>query len=128
MAECWQPPVVAATSLKVLDLLDTEEGQALRTRLKENTVYFRSEIQKLGFELIAGEHPIIPIMLGDAPLAVEMADRLLKQGIYVIGFSFPVVPMGKARIRVQISAAHTSAHLDRAIEAFAAVGKAMKVI
>jgi glycine C-acetyltransferase len=119
-------PVIAATSIKVLDLL--ENGGALRQKLRDNSQYFRSEMQKLGFTLAGADHPIIPVMLGDAKLAKTMADELLKEGIYVIGFSFPVVPQGKARIRTQISAGHEKQHLDKAIAAFAKVGKKLGVI
>ncbi len=100
----------------------------LRVKLRENTAYFRAEMGKLGFDILPGTHPIIPVMLGDAKLASEMADRLLDEGIYVVGFSFPVVPRGQARIRTQISAAHERAHLDQAIAAFAKVGRALGVI
>ncbi len=109
------PPLVAG-SLAALDLM--EGSTELRDRLMENTAYFRTEIVKLGFTIIPGEHPIIPIMLGDAALAGKMAEELLNEGIYVIGFSYPVVPMGKARIRTQMSAAHTRADLDFALAAF----------
>jgi glycine C-acetyltransferase len=119
-------PVIAATSIRVLDLL--ENGDELRGRLRENSVYFREKMTTLGFELLPGEHPIIPVMLGDAKLASSMADQLLENGIYVIGFSYPVVPKGKARIRTQMSAAHTRAHLDKAIAAFARVGRNLGVI
>ncbi|HEX5340793.1 MAG TPA: glycine C-acetyltransferase [Gammaproteobacteria bacterium] len=119
-------PVIAATTLKVLDLL--EHGGALRRKLRDNSQYFRAGMQKLGFTLAGADHPIIPVMLGDAKLAKTMADELLKEGIYVIGFSFPVVPQGKARIRVQMSAAHEPQHLDKAIAAFAKVGKTLGVI
>lgn len=119
-------PVIAATSIRVLDLL--EEGTDLRDRLQANSQYFRAQMTTLGFDLLPGEHPIIPIMLGDAKLAANMADRLLEEGIYVIGFSFPVVPKGKARIRTQMSAAHSREHIDRAIAAFAKVGKELGVI
>ena len=98
-------PAIAATSIHVLEML--ESGDELRTRLRENSLFFRTEMGKLGFELIPGNHPIIPIMLGDAKLAQQMAADLLVEGIYVIGFSFPVVPEGQARIRTQISAAHS---------------------
>ncbi len=121
-------PVIAATSVKVLDLLDGDQGKQLRQNLKNNSEYFRAGMEKLGFNLVPGEHPIIPVMLGDAKLASDMADRLLKEGVYVIGFSYPVVPMGKARIRLQISAAHTQQHLDQAIDAFARIGRDMSVI
>jgi len=120
-------PVIAATSVHVLDLLK-RRGHELRANLKRNREYFRTRMTALGFNLVPGEHPIIPVMLGDAKVASEMADCLLKEGIYVIGFSYPVVPMGKARIRVQMSAAHTTQQLDRAIDAFGRVGKAMGVI
>ncbi|MCG8359872.1 MAG: glycine C-acetyltransferase, partial [Kiloniellales bacterium] len=105
-------PVIAATSLKVLDLL--EESDALRRRLRDNAAFFRSALEGLGFTLVPGEHPIVPVMLGDAKLAQDMAARLLEKGIYVIGFSFPVVPRGQARIRTQMSAAHSRADLERA--------------
>jgi len=119
-------PVIAATSITVLDLL--EASGELRTRLRENSAHFRAGLAALGFDLVPGEHPIIPVMLGDAKLATEMADRLLEEGVYVIGFSFPVVPKGKARIRTQMSAAHTRQQLDRALAAFAKVGRALGVI
>ena len=119
-------PVVADTSLAALDLL--EGSDTLRKRLIENGHYFRTGLQQLGFTLVEGEHPIVPVMLGEAALAQQMAERLLKQGIYVIGFSFPVVPKNKARIRVQLSAAHERDHLDRAIAAFATVGRDLGVI
>jgi glycine C-acetyltransferase len=119
-------PVITATSLKVLDLL--EDGGALRQRLRDNTDFFRAGLEKLGFTLVPGEHPIIPVMLGEATLAQNMAACLLKKGIYVIGFSFPVVPKGQARIRTQMSAAHERAHLERALEAFAAVGRDLAII
>jgi glycine C-acetyltransferase len=119
-------PVIAATSIRVLDMLG--DGAALRQRLWENTRYFRERMTALGFDLLPGSHPIIPVMLGDARLASEMADRLLQRGVYVIGFSFPVVPEGKARIRTQMSAGLERAHLDKAIEAFGAVGRELGVI
>jgi glycine C-acetyltransferase len=119
-------PVIVATSLHVLDLL--ESSGHLRKKLKDNTEYFRSEMTKLKFRLIPGHHPIIPVMLGEAPLAVEMASLLLKEGIYVIGFCYPVVPKGEARIRVQISAGHEKSHLDKALAAFSKVGKKLGVI
>lgn len=119
-------PVVAAVSIKVLDML--QSSAELRDRLKQNSAYFRKSLQALGFSLVPGEHPIIPVMLGDAALATKMADKLLEEGIYVIGFSYPVVPKGKARIRTQISAAHTREQLDKAIAAFAKVGKELGVI
>lgn len=119
-------PTIAAASLRVLDLLETDTG--LRDRLFENARYFRERMAALGFTLVPGEHPIIPVMLGDATLAKRMADALLEEGLYVIGFSYPVVPMGKARIRTQMSAAHTQAHLDTAIAAFEKVGRQLGVI
>jgi glycine C-acetyltransferase len=119
-------PVIAATSLEVLDLL--EESDELRIKLRRNSARFRESMQKLGFELIPGDHPIIPVMLGDARLATEMADRLLQEGIYVIGFSYPVVPRGQARIRTQMSAAHEDPHIERAVAAFEKVGLEMGVI
>ncbi len=119
-------PTIAATSLKVLDLLEGSDD--LRRKLRRNSAYFRAGMEKLGFKLVPGEHPIIPVMLGDARLATKMADRLLDEGVYVIGFSFPVVPHGQARIRTQMSAAHEQAHLDRALQAFAKVGRELGVI
>lgn len=119
-------PVIAATSVKVLDLL--ERSNELREKLHANSQYFRKGMEELGFDLVPGEHAIIPVMLGDAKLASQMADLLLKEGIYVIGFSYPVVPQGKARIRTQMSAGHDQKHLDKAIAAFAKVGRELKVI
>jgi glycine C-acetyltransferase len=119
-------PVIAATSIKVLDLL--ESGAELRRRLWDNTHFFRERMTALGFELRPGSHPIIPVMLGDARLASAMADRLLDEGVYVIGFSFPVVPQGQARIRTQMSAGHTTHHLERAVAAFEKVGRELGVI
>ncbi len=119
-------PVIAASSIAVLDLL--ERDNSLAERLHENARYFRGKMEERGFDLVPGEHPIIPVMLGDAKLATEMADRLLQRGIYVIGFSFPVVPKGKARIRTQMSAGLTRQHLDEAVEAFTAVGRELEVI
>ncbi|MDD4438489.1 MAG: aminotransferase class I/II-fold pyridoxal phosphate-dependent enzyme, partial [Tissierellia bacterium] len=109
-------PAIAGASLKVLKML--MEDNKYKTKLDENTKYFRQEIQKIGLKIIEGEHPIVPIMLGDAVLSQEMAERLLKKGVYVIGFYFPVVPKGKARIRTQISAAHSKEDLDFALKAF----------
>jgi glycine C-acetyltransferase len=107
-------PAIVSTSLKVLEML--MESTEWRDKLAENTRYFRREIAGLGLEVISGEHPIVPIMLGDAVLAQKMAEKLLEKGIYVIGFSYPVVPKGAARIRTQISAAHSKDDLDFAIE------------
>jgi glycine C-acetyltransferase len=112
-------PAVAGASLKVLDLL--ESGDDLRARLRENTAWFRGQMTELGFDILPGDHPIVPVMIGDAARATRMADLLLAKGIYVIGFSYPVVPVGKARIRTQVSAAHTGEDLQAAVAAFAAV-------
>jgi glycine C-acetyltransferase len=120
------PPVVAAASLAVLELL--ENNPTLRTQLFENTRYFRSGLASAGFDLKPGEHPIIPVMLGDAALAGRMADALLTRGVYVIGFSYPVVPKGQARIRTQMSAALTREQLTSALEAFTRVGRELGVI
>ncbi|MBL6945050.1 MAG: glycine C-acetyltransferase [Rhodospirillales bacterium] len=119
-------PVIAATSIAALDLLD-ESGE-LRQRLAANSQRFRQEMTALGFTLAGAGHPIIPVMLGDAKLAASMAERLLAEGIYVTGFSYPVVPQGKARIRTQMSAAHSPEQLDRAIQAFARVGREFAII
>ncbi|MFS8145704.1 glycine C-acetyltransferase [Rhizobium sp. BR 249] len=119
-------PVIAAASLKVFDLI--ENGDALRQRLSDNADLFRREMTKLGFTLAGKGHPIIPVMLGDAKLAQDMAGLMLKKGIYVIGFSFPVVPKGQARIRTQMSAAHSKADVERAIAAFAEAGRELGVI
>jgi glycine C-acetyltransferase len=119
-------PVIAATSIKVLELLEGSED--LRQKLRQNCVFFRREMEKLGFKLAGQNHPIIPVMLGDAALAQKMAQDLLQEGIYVVGFSYPVVPQGQARIRTQISAAHSKEDLEVAINAFAKVGRARKVI
>ena len=116
-------PVVAGASLKVLDLL--ESGDDLRARLRENTAWFRERMTGLGFDILPGDHPIVPVMIGDAARATQMADRLLEKGIYVIGFSYPVVPVGKARIRTQVSAAHSRDDLQAAAAAFAAVRAVM---
>jgi glycine C-acetyltransferase len=120
------PPVVAAASLAVLELL--ENNPTLRTQLFENTRYFRSGLASAGFDLKPGEHPIIPVMLGDAALAGRMADALLTRGVYVIGFSYPVVPKGQARIRTQMSAALTREQLTSALDAFTQVGRELGVI
>ena len=120
------PPPLAAAGITVLGML-SGSGE-LRERLMENTRYFREQMTSAGFDIKPGVHPIVPIMLYEAPLAKEMAARLLAAGIYVIGFSYPVVPKGEARIRVQLSAVHERAHLDRAIEAFTSVGEALGVV
>lgn len=119
-------PVIAAASLKVFDLIDN--GDALRERLSANAALFRTEMTKLGFTLAGEGHPIIPVMLGDAKLAQDMAALMLKKGVYVIGFSFPVVPKGQARIRTQMSAAHSKADVERVIAAFAEAGRELGVI
>ena len=119
-------PVIAATSLTVLDLV--EEGGALRRQLADNAARFRAGMEKAGFRLAGAGHPIIPVMIGDAALAQEMAQRLLAHDIYVIGFSFPVVPKGQARIRTQMSAAHTAQDIERAVAAFAEVGRELGVV
>ena len=119
-------PIVAAVSLRVLDMI--EEDPSLRTRVHDNAMRFRAGLAAAGLSLVPGEHPIIPVMLGDAALATEMAERLRRRGIYVIGFSYPVVPMGQARIRTQMSSALSTADLDRAIEAFAAVANELGVV
>jgi glycine C-acetyltransferase len=111
-------PAVVGASLTVLDLL--EGGDDLRARLRENTAWFRARMTELGFDVLPGDHPIVPVMIGDAARATRMADALLEKGIYVIGFSYPVVPVGKARIRTQVSAAHTREDLQAAVAAFAA--------
>ncbi|HVE08351.1 MAG TPA: glycine C-acetyltransferase [Paraburkholderia sp.] len=121
-------PSIAAASLKVLELLAGTEGAQLRERVRANGAHFRRSMSALGFTLVPGEHPIIPVMLGDAQLASRMADALLQEGVYVIGFSFPVVPRGRARIRTQMSAAHTPEQIDYAVGAFARVGRALGVI
>jgi glycine C-acetyltransferase len=120
------PPVVAAASLAVLDLL--EGSTQLREQLFENARFFRAAMTQAGFDLKPGEHPIIPVMLGDAALASRMADALLERGVYVIGFSYPVVPKGQARIRTQMSAALTRAQLERAVAAFTEVGRELGVL
>jgi glycine C-acetyltransferase len=119
-------PAIAAASLTALDLI--EESDALRAQLEANAQRFRAGMEKLGFRLVRGRHPIIPVMLGEATLASAMADALLAEGVYVIAFSYPVVPKGAARIRTQISAAHSPQQIDRAIEAFGRVGRALGVI
>jgi glycine C-acetyltransferase len=119
-------PVITATSIKALNLLESQTH--LLKKLQENSRYFREKMTALGFKLVPGEHPIIPVMLGDAKLASKTAEEMLKHGIYVISFSYPVVPVNQARIRTQMSAAHEKQHLDRAIEAFRVVGKELGII
>lgn len=120
------PPSIVGAGIAVMDLLSSTTE--LRDTLESNTAYFRAGMSRLGFDIVPGTHPITPVMLYDAPLAQRMADMLLEEGIYVIGFFYPVVPQGKARIRVQVSAAHSIDDLDRAIAAFGTVGKALGVI
>ncbi|MEK7763337.1 MAG: glycine C-acetyltransferase [Nitrospirota bacterium] len=120
------PPVIASAALQAVKLV--AQGDALRAQLRDNAAFFRERLTALGFRLVPGHHPIIPVMLGDATLATSMADRLLREGVYVVGFSFPVVPKGQARIRVQMSAAHTRAQLEQAVGAFAKVGREIGII
>lgn len=120
------PPIITAAALKALDLV--AEGDSLRNTIRAHTEFFRTKLEKLGFQIVPGHHPIIPIMLGEASLATRMADQLLQEGVYVIGFSYPVVPKGQARFRVQMSAAHTREQLDRAIVAFAKVGRELGIL
>jgi glycine C-acetyltransferase len=119
-------PPIAAASVRTLELLN--ESQSLRNQLQENSRYFRSGMTAAGFRLLPGEHPIIPVMIGDAALAARLADELLQEGIYVVGFSFPVVPKGEARIRTQMSAAHTREQLEFAVNAFQRAGRKVGVI
>ncbi|WP_340679682.1 glycine C-acetyltransferase [Paraglaciecola sp.] len=119
-------PAIVNASIKVLELL--ADGDVLRTTLKSNAAYFRTHMEAVGFTCAGADHAIVPVMLGDAKLASDMANRLLTEGIYVIGFSFPVVPIGKARIRTQISAAHSKTQLDHAIAAFTKIGRQLGVI
>lgn len=121
-------PVITATSMRVLDMLTSDQGKQLRAQLKANSQQFRSGMEKLGFTLVPGEHPIIPVMLGDAVLASNMAKRMLEEGIYVIGFSYPVVPMEQARIRVQMCATHTPEQIEQAIATFGRIGKEVGAI
>ncbi len=120
------PPSIAAGALQALALV--AEGDSLRARLSENAAFFRARLTELGFRLVPGDHPIIPVLLGEASLATLMADRLLEEHVYVVGFSYPVVPEGQARIRVQMSAAHTREQLEHAVAAFAKVGRELGVI
>jgi glycine C-acetyltransferase len=120
------PPPLVAAGIRVFEMLSATTE--LRDKLEQNTQYFRSRMSETGFDIKPGQHPIVPVMLYDAPLAQEFAARLLNEGIYVIGFFYPVVPKGEARIRVQVSAAHEKVHLDRAVEAFTKIGKELKVL
>jgi len=119
-------PAIVGASIAVLDMLS--ETTELRDKLERNTKYFREKMTEAGFDIKPGQHPIVPIMLYDAKVAQEFATRLLAKGIYVIGFYYPVVPQGQARIRVQLSAAHTEEHLNKAINAFVEVGKDLKIL
>jgi len=119
-------PAIVGASIKVFDMLKNDTS--LRDTLQENTAYFKKGIKNAGFDIIDGESAIVPVMLYDAKLSQTMANKLLEKGIYVIGFFYPVVPKGKARIRVQLSAAHTKKHLDTAIKAFTEVGKELKIV
>ncbi len=119
-------PIIAYTTSKVIDLLSSTTE--LRDRLEKNTKFFREEMKKIGFEIKEGDHPIVQIMLYDEVIATKMAEELLKEGIFVVGFSYPVVPKGKARIRVQISASHTIENIKKALSSFEKVGKKLKVI
>lgn len=119
-------PCIAAATIKVLDLV--KEKPELRNTLQENTRYFRKEMTSLGFNIIPGQHPIVPVMLGDAKLAKALSEKMMEKGVYVIGFSYPVVPMGKARIRTQMSAALTKSQLDTALVAFSESGKELSVL
>jgi len=123
------PPMIAAAALHVLKEFDGGELSSLRVKMQENTKYFRSQKEKLGFALGGdGKHPITPVMLMEEKLAFDFAQDLFEKGVYVRGFTYPVVPKGKARIRVQISAAHTKEQMDKAVAAFEKVGKEMKII
>jgi glycine C-acetyltransferase len=119
-------PAIVGASIKVFDML--ENDTSLRDKLQENTEYFKKGIKKAGFDIVDGDSAIVPVMLYDAKLSQQMANKLLERGIYVIGFFYPVVPKGKARIRVQLSAAHSKAHIDTAIKAFTEVGKELKIV
>jgi glycine C-acetyltransferase len=121
-------PSVCGASLEAIEIANSDAGDTLRRKLFHNAARFRAGMAKAGFNLLPGEHPIIPVMLGDAKLAQEMAAKMLEEGIYVIGFSFPVVPKGLARIRTQMSAAHEDEHVDRAVKAFTKVGQTLGVI
>ena len=121
-------PAVCGSSLEAIRIARGDEGDALRTRLTANAARYRAAMTEAGFDLLAGEHPIIPVMLGDAKLAQTLAARLLELGVYVIGFSFPVVPRGAARIRTQMSAAHTFDHIDQTVAAFTTAGRELGVI
>jgi glycine C-acetyltransferase len=119
-------PAITGASIKVFELLNNDSS--LRDKLEKNTKYFKKEMKQAGFDIVEGDSAIVPVMLYDAKLAQKMAKMLLEKGIYVIGFFYPVVPQGKARIRVQLSAAHEIAHIEQAIKAFKEVGKTLKIV
>tara|TARA_B110000003_G_scaffold142873_1_gene144128 strand:+ start:66 stop:782 length:717 start_codon:yes stop_codon:yes gene_type:complete len=119
-------PSIVAAGIKVFEMIDNESE--LKNKLNENTFYFRTQMKKIGFNIIEGTHPIVPIMLNDASKAKKMATEMLIEGIYVVGFYYPVVPKGKARIRIQISAAMEKAHLDKALNSFQKVGKKLNLL
>ena len=119
-------PAIVTATLKALELL--EQGASLRLQLAENTAYFRRRMTEAGFDIISGEHPIVPVMTGEAPVAQQLASKLMEHGVYVTAFSFPVVPRGLARVRTQMSAAHSRVQLDKAIDAFIAVGRQIELI
>ena len=119
-------PAIVGASIKVFDMLKNDTS--LRDKLEENTAYFKKGMKKAGFDIVDGDSAIVPVMLYDAKLSQQMADKLLEKGIYVIGFFYPVVPKGKARIRVQLSAAHEKEHLDHAIKSFIEVGKVLNIV
>ncbi|MCK6417536.1 MAG: glycine C-acetyltransferase [Alphaproteobacteria bacterium] len=120
-------PVITATSIAVLDLL-RKDGATMRQKLRDNSAYFREKMTQAGFDLLQGEHPIIPVMLYDAALAGQFAEEMLARGVYVVGFSYPVVPQGRARIRTQMSAAHSRGHIDQAVTSFIETGKKLGVL
>jgi len=120
------PSSVVMASIRALELL--KEKPELLKQVRDNANYFRAEVKKLGFDVLEGEHPIVPVMIGDAKLTQEISKKLLEKGLYVVGLWSPVVPEGKARLRFQISAAHTLEQIDRALEILASVGKEMKII
>ncbi|MCS7016515.1 MAG: aminotransferase class I/II-fold pyridoxal phosphate-dependent enzyme, partial [Gemmatales bacterium] len=122
------PPAMCAATLAALQIVASEEGARLRQRLQQHALWLREALTRAGFTLKPGQHPILPVMIGDAALSVRMADELLQEGIYVIGFSYPVVPQGQARIRIQVSALHEPEHLERAAAAFRTVGRRLGVI
>jgi len=119
-------PAIAGATIRLLELVD--ELPELRSRIRENTERFKAGVREAGFEIVAGDTAIVPIMLYDEPLTVRLADRLLEEGVYVVGFSYPVVPKGRARIRVQLSAIHAREEIDRAVNAFKHVGRELKAI